>query len=137
MGTTKDNERALERIEADLSKIGYALPGTLSVQAYRCGKTNCRCHTDPGALHGPYAYWTRKVGRVTKSRALTAEQLAEYQGWFDNARRLKALVQELYDLAVSILDEDPRRLRSRRPENELSGHAKRPAEQSSGPRQPA
>ena len=31
------------RIAKALSEIGFALPGSLTVRAYRCGKANCRC----------------------------------------------------------------------------------------------
>ncbi len=62
-----DRDAALRRIAKALSTVGYALPGTLTVRAYSCGKANCRCKSDPAARHGPYAYWTRKVGSTTKT----------------------------------------------------------------------
>jgi hypothetical protein len=109
-------DRAAEqrRIAREIAKVGYALPGTLTVRAYRCGKANCRCHTDPAALHGPYNYWSRKVGSVTKTRVLTEEQLEDYREWLDNARRLKALTAELHQLTLAIVDEDTRGLRADR-----------------------
>ena len=131
MATSKkeaDRDAARRRIANELSTIGYALPGTLTVRAYACGKANCRCKSDPAARHGPYAYWTRKVGSTTKTRVLTDDQLEDYRQWLDNARRLKELVAELYDLSVSIIDEDPRGLRADR---------KRVATAASAPRRPA
>ena len=45
---------ALARITAGISAAaGPALPGTLTVRAYACGKPSCRCHADPPRLHGP------------------------------------------------------------------------------------
>jgi hypothetical protein len=117
MATTKggpDRLQAQRRIARELAEIGYALPGTLTVRAYRCGKANCACHTDPDALHGPYNYWTRKVGSRTKTRVLTDAQLDDYRTWLDNARRLKELVAELHELTVGIIDEDTRGLRADR-----------------------
>ncbi len=117
MATAKKNaERDADRrrIAKELSALGYALPGTLTVRAYTCGKPNCRCKSDPAARHGPYAYWTRKVGSTTKTRVLTDEQVEDYRQWLDNARRLKELVAELYALSVSVVDEDPRGLRADR-----------------------
>ena len=61
----------------------------------RCGKPGCACRNDPPTLHGPYIQWTRTVGGKTVTRYLTGDQLARYQGWFDNARRLKEIVAEL------------------------------------------
>ena len=78
----------------------FALPGTLTVRSYPCGKPGCRCHADPPRLHGPYAEWTRKIAGKTVTRRLTADQLAEYQPLFDNAKKLRALLAELQDLTL-------------------------------------
>ena len=78
---------ARDRIAAELAAAGFALPGTLTVRAYACGKPNCRCHADPPRLHGPYAEWTRKIGGKTVTRRLTPAELAEYQPLFDNAKK--------------------------------------------------
>jgi hypothetical protein len=97
---------ARDRIAAELARAGFALPGTLSVRAYACGKPNCRCHADPPRLHGPYAEWTRKISGKTATRRLTPRELAEYQPLFDNARKLRALLAELQDLTLQIIEED-------------------------------
>src|SRR5882762_4851630 len=62
---------ARDRIAAELAQAGFALPGTLTVRSYACGKPACRCHADPPRLHGPYAEWTRKIGGKTITRRLT------------------------------------------------------------------
>jgi hypothetical protein len=97
---------ARDRIAAELARAGFALPGTLTVRAYACGKQNCRCHADPPRLHGPYAEWTRKIGGKTVTRRLTPRELAEYQPLFDNARKLRALLAELQHLTLQIIEED-------------------------------
>jgi hypothetical protein len=97
---------ALTRITAQIAATaGPALPGTLTVRAYACGKHDCRCHADPSRLHGPYAEWTRKIAGKTVTRRLTPEQLAAYQPLFDNARKLRALLAELQDLTMQIIEE--------------------------------
>lgn len=125
MGATPGADRLgdQQRIARELSEIGFTLPGTLTVRAYRCGKANCRCHADPSALHGPYAYWTRKVGSTTKTRVLTDEQVEDYREWFENARRLKSLLSQLQELAVGVVDDDVRGLRSDRKARAASGPA--------------
>jgi hypothetical protein len=94
-------------LAAALATTGFALPGTLTVRAYRCGKPRCRCHADPPRLHGPYAEWTRKIGGKTVTRRLTGEQLAAWQPLFDNARKLRALLADLQDLTLQIIGEAP------------------------------
>jgi hypothetical protein len=97
---------ARDRIAAQLAQAGFALPGTLTVRAYACGKPGCRCHADPPRLHGPYAEWTRKIDGKTITRRLTPGQLAEYQPLFDNAKKLRALFSELQDLTLQIIETD-------------------------------
>ena len=99
---------ARDRIAAELAAAGFALPGTLIVRAYECGKPRCRCHTSPAARHGPYAEWTRKIGGKTVTRRLTPAELAEYQPLFDTAKKLRALLAELQDLTLQIIETDDR-----------------------------
>jgi hypothetical protein len=106
MEPSPDQQAARDRIAAGLAAAGLALPGTLTVRAYACGKPTCRCHADPPRLHGPYAEWTRKIGGKTVTRRLTPRELAQYQPLFDNARKLRALLAELQDLTLQIIDED-------------------------------
>jgi hypothetical protein len=100
-------QAALDAIAAEIAAAaGPALPGTLTVRAYACGKPNCRCHADPPRLHGPYAEWTRKIDGKTTTRRLTPDELTEYQPLFDNAKKLRALLAELQDLTMEIIGED-------------------------------
>lgn len=78
-----------------LAEIDGLLPGSVVVRLMRCGKRNCACKADPPMLHGPYTQWTRTVAGKTVTKLLTDEQLARYQPWFDNSRRLKDLVAKL------------------------------------------
>jgi len=84
-----------ERITAELAGVDHALPGTLSRRFMRCGKDNCRCKADPPTLHGPYLHWTHTVAGKTVTRTLTEDQATRYQGWFDNARRLRDIVTDV------------------------------------------
>jgi len=95
---------ARDQIAAGLARPGFALPGTLTVRSYAGGKPGCRCHGDPPRLHGPYAEWTRKIGGKTVTRRLTPRELAEYQPLFDNAKKLRALLAELQDLTLEIIE---------------------------------
>ncbi len=101
------------RIATELSAIGLALPGTLIERRVRCGKPRCACHADPPVLHGPYWQWTRKVAGKTITRIVPDEQIADYQQWIDNDRRLRELVAELEALTLAIADAGPRSKHSR------------------------
>jgi hypothetical protein len=100
-------QAAMDQAAAALAAAaGPALPGTLTVRSYACGKRRCRCHADPPVLHGPYAEWTRKIGGKTVTRRLTAEQLAAWQPLFDNARKIRSLLAELQELTLKAIGED-------------------------------
>lgn len=92
------------KLAAQLGEIGFALPGSLTVKAYRCGKANCHCHGEPTQLHGPYAFWTRKVNNKTVTRMLNTEEVADYQPMFDNARKIRELVSQLHDLSLELVE---------------------------------
>ncbi len=92
------------KLAAQLAEIGFALPGSLTVKAYRCGKQNCRCHGEPPQLHGPYAFWTRKVNNKTVTRMLNDEEVGNYQPMFDNARKIRELVSQLHDLSLELVE---------------------------------
>lgn len=85
----------------EIAQLGFCLPGSVVDRSSRCGNPNCHCHADPAHLHGPYRSWTRKVAGRTVTRRLTDDQLARYGPWFDNARRLRQLVNELETLSAT------------------------------------
>ena len=107
MEVSPAQQASMEAIAAGLAAVGFALPGTLTIRAYRCGKARCRCRADPPRLHGPYAEWTRKMHGKTVTRRLTDAELADYQPLFDNARKLRGLLAELQDLTLAIVEAPP------------------------------
>jgi hypothetical protein len=114
MGQDPQLRAERRRIVGAISKIGPVVPGTLLERSLACQNPGCRCHADPPQLHGPYWYWTRKVNNKTVSQILSLEQVAEYKEWFDNERKLRALVSELEALGISAIESDPRSAPKRR-----------------------
>jgi hypothetical protein len=96
--------RAQRRIAAELAQIDWALPGSVVTRMMRCGKRNCRCKHDPPQLHGPYLQWTRTVDGKTVTKLLTVEQLARYQDWLNNTRRLREVATELEVLTIQAVE---------------------------------
>jgi len=112
---TRRQQARAAGIAAEIAALGFALPGTLTDRPMRCGHPRCRCHADPPQLHGPYHQWTRKKDGKTVTRFLSDDQLADYQPWFDNHRRLRELITELEALSQAVADADPRWNRRTRP----------------------
>ena len=107
-GPSASERRALDELSSALKEIGFALPGSVAVRCYPCGKPSCACHASPPRLHGPYIQWTRRVANKTVHVNLSPEQLADYQVFFENARRLRELVGRLEALTISVIETDPR-----------------------------
>jgi hypothetical protein len=106
MSTPTDAQRReRDRIAARLAEAGFALPGTLLERHKACGKPGCRCQADPPRLHGPYHQWTRKIAGKTVTRRLTGEQVEIYGPWFDQARQLRDLLDQLEKLSLHIFEQ--------------------------------
>ena len=103
------------KLAAQLGEIGFALPGSLTVKAYRCGKQNCRCHKEPPQLHGPYAFWTRKLDNKTVTRMLSDDEVVAYQPMFDNARKIRDLVSHLHERSLELVEPAAPRARPKVP----------------------
>ncbi len=129
--TTAAQRRTAQRLAGDIAQLGFVLPGSVVRRFTTCGNAGCHCRADPPLLHGPYLTWTRKVAGRTVSRRLTAEQLADYGSWFENARRLRALLAELEALSLAVVESDPRSSAGHplkaRPEPEAARPRKTPA----------
>lgn len=108
VGPSPKQRAEQQRIAAALAEVGFVLPGTLTERLTRCGRPNCRCHSDPPRLHGPYHQWTRKVDNKTVTRIFSDEQYADYGPWFDNERELRSLVAHLEGLSLAVVEADPR-----------------------------
>jgi hypothetical protein len=93
-------EHQRRQLLAEIAELGFALPGTLTARHTRCSSPGCRCHAQPPTLHGPYHTWTRKIAGKTVTRQLTAEQAERYKPWFENARKLRALIAQLEALSL-------------------------------------
>ncbi len=93
------------QIADEIAALGPCLPGSLVERTTRCGSPRCRCHSDPGHLHGPYPTWIRKVGTKTVTRTLSPAQLERYRPLFANTRRLRELITELEQLSAQAVEQ--------------------------------
>ena len=101
--THHEAERRRRQITAEIARIGFCLPGSLTENFRQCSTSGCHCRSDPAFLHGPYLLWTRKVAGKTVTRTLSAEQDERYRPWIDNAKRLHELVTDLEQLSATVM----------------------------------
>lgn len=98
--TLADFERRYRELVAELADIGLIRSGSLASRYNYCGKANCRCHGDPPEPHGPYFQWTAKVDGKTVNRRLNAQQAELYREWIANDRRLRAIIDQMREIAA-------------------------------------
>jgi hypothetical protein len=94
-----DYERRYRELLGEITEIGFIRSGSVAPRFNYCGKPNCRCHADPPQPHGPYFQWTAKVNGKTVNRRLSAREAELYEEWIGNDRRLRAIIEELRQVA--------------------------------------
>ena len=100
--TMDDLARRHQQIQAELARIGIALPGSLTSRTTRCQRPGCHCHASPPILHGPYPTWTRKAGARSITKTLTPEEAERLRPYFAAHRRLRQLITELEALSIEL-----------------------------------
>ena len=99
-----DLARRHQQIQAELARIGIALPGSLTSRTTRCQRASCHCHASPPILHGPYPTWTRKAGTRSITRTLTTEDAERLRPYFAAHRRLRQLITELEAISIQLAE---------------------------------
>ena len=101
----------IDDIKKEILSIGPVLPGSLSKQLMRCGKSNCKC-ANGGKRHGPYWQLSWTVGSKSGSKYVKADQVPEIKERIKNYKKLQSLLNELLnanlqlDLAAAIVQEE-------------------------------
>ena len=95
-------EQLYGKLKRPLAAIGYVFPGSIAKRFMPCGKSSCRCATDPSRRHGPYYEWSRKVGGKTVTVRLTADQARLYAGWIDNRRKFKKIMARMQTVSIQV-----------------------------------
>ena len=103
-------DRRHRELAAQIADVGIVAAGSVTRRFTRCTSAGCRCNADPPAPHGPYWQWTAKVNGKTVNRRLSVREAERYQEWIGNDRKLRALIDELRQVAEQatnlILDAD-------------------------------
>lgn len=103
-GPTEDRALArfrdrYEKLKANIRALGYICRGSIARTWLTCGKPSCICHRDPAQRHGPYTYWTRKVGGKTQSRVLDESLARLYEQGIRNHQSLDAIIEKMRELS--------------------------------------
>ena len=90
---------------AEISRLGLAVPGSITERMTRCQRAGCHCKADPPQLHGPYPTWTRRVNGTTITRTLHDGDTEQLRSYLDAHRRLRQLVTELEAVSAQIAEQ--------------------------------
>ena len=85
----------LERLAGELQGIGFTTAGSLVNRYTHCTSEGCRCNAEPPQPHGPYWQWSKAVDGKTVSKRVHEEEVALYQEWIANRRRLRSVVAQM------------------------------------------
>jgi hypothetical protein len=103
--------RMLQHRLKQLATRTPVLAGTFGQYTHRCGRPSCRCHHG-GPLHiGQHL--TFKEKGTTRSVYIPKALLPEVRTWLAEHRRLKALLHEIHQLTVALLQARARSLKLR------------------------
>ncbi len=100
-----DPARRHQQLQAELGRIGIALPGSLTSRTTRCQRPGCHCHASPPILHGPYPTWTRKISGRSVTRTLTPQEAERLRPYFAAHRRLRQLITELEAISIKLAEQ--------------------------------
>lgn len=114
----RDEEQAYRQLAAQLAETGFLWRGTVVRQRLTCGTKSCACHRDKARRHGPYAYWSTKVGGRTVSRLLDPEEAELYEEWIQNRRHLDKIQRKMLAISKRVA---PLMLRKRRSSEKTRG----------------
>lgn len=96
-------QRRVERIKNQLSRLEPFLPGSISRQFNVCGNPSCRCK-DPKnpQRHGPYYQLSYTVNGRSSTRFIKPHELAEARRRIRRFRLFKRLNAQLVDAYLAL-----------------------------------
>src|SRR5579871_3519809 len=93
------------QLVAALSQAEPVRRGSLYERRMKCGQVSCACQHDPQATHGPYFTLTQKVGGRTRSRYVSAEQVAVVRRQIEAGRQFRERVEAYWSASERWADE--------------------------------
>lgn len=102
MATEAELTRNIERIKAQLSKLGDLHPGTLSEQYNTCRTPGCRCKANPPQRHGPYHQLSYSRNGRSTTQNIRSKDLADVRAQIRTYHKLRDLMAQWIDAAIEL-----------------------------------
>jgi hypothetical protein len=104
--------RMLDSRLKQLAPAGPVLAASLAQVNKRCGQPSCACHHG-GPLHRAHHLVCRQAGK-TRTVYVPQDLLEEVRSWVQEHRRLKALIHEVSQLTLALIQGHVQERRRRR-----------------------
>lgn len=98
-------ETKLSRLRRQMRRLGPLLKGTLIDRKIPCGKPNCRCRKGEGH---PGLYLTYSLEGKTKTVYIPKKMAPRVRKWAQNYARFKALLEEMFQVQLKMIEEKRR-----------------------------
>ena len=86
-----------------IAEVDLVCCGTLLQRTKVCGKSNCRCATDPDARHGPYYEWNRLVDGKLRHTIVSPGRAREIKRALENHRRILKIVAQWQQESINLI----------------------------------
>lgn len=93
-------------LSAALSQLRPMRRGSINERRMKCGQANCACQRDPKVRHGPYYLLTQAAGGKTRSRYVTAEQVAMLRQQIEAGREFRQQVEAYWEVCEQWADSE-------------------------------
>jgi hypothetical protein len=100
----KECELKHKALAQKIADIGFIWQGSVSKRYLKCGKATCACQKDPDARHGPYYYWTTKVGGKSVAKKLDGVHAELLQQWVKNRIEMDSIIAEMRKVSKEALE---------------------------------
>lgn len=100
----KECELKHETLARRIVDIGFIWQGSVSERYLKCGKVTCACQKDPDSRHGPYYYWTTKVGGKSVAKKLDGAHAGLLQEWVKNRIEMDSIIAEMREVSKEALE---------------------------------
>ena len=94
----------IDRIHAQLLKLGPLRSGGLTQQYNVCGTPGCACKRDPKKRHGPYHILRTKTKTKDGTKYVKKDFVRMVQGHLAAHKKMRELIDRWVDLSAQICD---------------------------------
>ena len=102
--TLKECELRHKALARRIVDIGFIWQGSVGERYLKCGKATCACQKDPDSRHGPYYYWTTKVGGKSVAKKLDEAHAGLLQEWVKNRIEMDSIIAEMREVSKEALE---------------------------------